>query len=65
MTCPDVELQPITTFVVFLDGIGGLASKCSKGRQGLEVEKWLRPLAENCFFPSSVAKGEDKETKTI
>lgn len=55
----------ITTSVVFLDEIGGLASKCSKGRQDLEMEKRLRPLAENCFSPSSVAKGEDKEIKTF
>lgn len=43
--------SPITTSVVFLGEIGGLASECSKGRQGLEMEKRLRPLAENCFPP--------------
>lgn len=48
--------SPITTSVVFLDEIGGLASECSKGRQGLEMEKRLRPLAENCFSPLLLPK---------
>lgn len=48
--------SPITTSVVFLDETDGLASECSKGRQGLEMEKRLRPLAENCFSPLLLPK---------
>lgn len=48
--------SPITTSVVLLDETGCLASECSKGRWGLEMEKRLRLLAGNCFFPLLLPK---------
>lgn len=56
MTCPDEELQLHHHLCGVSDEIDGLASECSKGRQDLEMEKRLRPLAENCFSPLLLPK---------